>query len=77
MFVEIADKYKAKQAWALDSLAKKIRAGGGGVWGEVMMPAHPGISLTDAKTILNYILNIKQINNILLKDKILKFLILF
>ena len=57
MFVEIADKYKAKQAWAVDSLSKKIRAGGGGVWGEVMMPAHPGISLTDAKTILNYILN--------------------
>jgi cytochrome c len=57
MFVDIADKYKAKQAWAMDSLARKIRAGGGGVWGEVMMPAHPGISLTDAKTILNYILN--------------------
>jgi cytochrome c len=44
----------------LDSLARKMRAGGGGVWGEVMMPAHPGITLTDAKTIINYILNSKD-----------------
>jgi cytochrome c len=59
MFIEIADKYKGK-TWALDSLARKMRAGGGGVWGEVMMPAHPGITLTDAKTIINYILNSKD-----------------
>lgn len=57
MFVQIADKYKSKEAWALDSLAKKMRTGGVGVWGEVSMPAHPGISLNDAKTIINYILH--------------------
>ncbi len=60
MFVDIADKYKSKQAWALDSLPKKIRGGGGGVWGEVNMPAHPGVSLNDAKTIVNYILHSKE-----------------
>jgi cytochrome c len=57
MFTEIAEKYKSKQAWAMDSLPRKIRAGGNGVWGTVNMPAHPSISLNDARTIVNYIMN--------------------
>ncbi|HWB28651.1 MAG TPA: PQQ-dependent sugar dehydrogenase [Chitinophagaceae bacterium] len=57
MFIQIADKYKAQTAWALDSLPKKVRGGGVGVWGEVSMPAHPGLSLADARTIVNYILH--------------------
>jgi cytochrome c len=60
MFIEIAEKYKSKQAWALDSLPRKIRSGGSGVWGTVNMPAHPSISLNDAHTIVNYILNSNQ-----------------
>ena len=39
---------------------KKIRTGGSGVWGTVNMPAHPSISLNDARTIVNYILNSDQ-----------------
>ncbi|ULQ51797.1 PQQ-dependent sugar dehydrogenase [Flavihumibacter fluvii] len=61
MFIEIADRYKGK-SWAPDSLAKKIRSGGSGVWGEVNMPAHPSITANDAKTIVNYILNIQDKN---------------
>jgi cytochrome c len=57
MFIDIADRYKSKQQWALDSLPKKIRAGGSGVWGEVNMPAHPAITLNDARLIVNYILH--------------------
>ncbi len=60
MFIEIAGKYKSKYDWALDSLARKIRSGGSGVWGTVNMPAHPSISLNDAHTIVNYILNSNQ-----------------
>ena len=60
MFTEIAEKYKAKQSWAMDSLPRKIRSGGSGVWGTVNMPAHPSISLNDARTIVNYILNCNQ-----------------
>jgi len=60
MFIEIADKYKSKQAWALDSLPRKIRSGGSGVWGTVNMPAHPSITLNDARTIVSYILNSNQ-----------------
>jgi len=62
MFTEIADKYKNKFAWALDSLPRKVRRGGVGVWGNVNMPAHPAISLSDARTIVNYILSIKDKN---------------
>ncbi len=60
MFTEIAEKYKSKQGWALDSLSRKIRSGGSGVWGTVNMPAHPSITLNDAHTIVNYILNCNQ-----------------
>ena len=62
MFTEIADKYKAKFAWALDSLPKKIRKGGVGVWGNVSMPAHPAMSIADARTIVNYILSSRDKN---------------
>jgi cytochrome c len=60
MFIEIAEKYKSKYSWALDSLSRKIRSGGSGVWGTVNMPAHPSISLNDARTIVNYILSSDQ-----------------
>jgi len=62
MYNEIADKYKNNIAWALDSLPKKIRGGGNGVWGDMNMPAHPAITLNDARTIVNYMLHIKEKN---------------
>ena len=70
-FIEIAEKYKSKYNWALDSLARKIRSGGSGVWGTVNMPAHPSISMNDARTIMNYILssNQKTISTLPLKGK--------
>lgn len=55
--VKISEKYK-NDPTAIERLAKKIREGGNGVWGEVMMPANPGVSIADARTILHYILHI-------------------
>lgn len=55
--VRISEKYKNDPA-AIERLARKIREGGSGVWGEVMMPANPGVSLSDARTILGYIMHI-------------------
>jgi cytochrome c len=57
-FKAVANKYRG-QADATDKLAKKIRAGGAGVWGAMPMPAHPQISDVDAKKLATYILNIK------------------
>lgn len=66
-FARIAEKYKTAPPSEMDRLAKTIRGGGIGVWGNVIgMPAHPSISTGDAHTILKYIMNIsnKTINTI-------------
>ena len=54
----VADKYRG-QSGAADKLAKKIRAGGSGVWGPIPMPPHPQVSEADAKTMATFILNSK------------------
>lgn len=56
-FKEVADKYKNDPA-SPEYLAKKIIAGGGGVWGETAMAAHPTISTGEAKQIVEYIFSI-------------------
>ena len=57
-FKDVANRYRG-QADAANRLAKKIRAGGAGVWGAMPMPAHPQIAEADAKKLAVYILNIK------------------
>ena len=57
-FKDVANRYRG-QADAADRLAKKIRAGGVGVWGSMPMPAHPQVAEADAKKLAVYILNIK------------------
>ena len=55
---DIAKKYAGdKEAPA--ALAAKIRAGGGGVWGAVPMPANPQVSEAEAKTLVTWILSLK------------------
>ncbi|MDR6565671.1 ThuA domain-containing protein [Chitinophaga ginsengisegetis] len=56
-FKQITEKYKDDPA-APEMLAKKIINGGGGVWGETAMSAHPGISLGEAKQLVEYIYSI-------------------
>ncbi|PUZ27629.1 Glucose/arabinose dehydrogenase, beta-propeller fold [Chitinophaga costaii] len=53
-FKLVAEKYKDDKT-AEERLANKIIKGGGGVWGEVMMPAHPGLNLNEAKEVVQYI----------------------
>lgn len=53
-YTEIAQKYK-RQRDAIAYLKKKIVSGGTGVWGEVMMPAHPDISSEESWQIAMYI----------------------
>ncbi|SEW23730.1 ThuA domain-containing protein [Chitinophaga arvensicola] len=56
-FKQVAEKYKNDPA-APEMLAKKIINGGGGVWGETAMSAHPGISMGEAKQLIEYIYSI-------------------
>jgi cytochrome c len=57
-YKDVANRYRG-QSDAADKLAKKIRAGGSGVWGPIPMPANPQVSEAEAKKLANYILNLK------------------
>ncbi len=58
-YKDIAQKYKG-DASAPEKLAQKIIAGGGGVWGDHAMSAHPQISPNDAATMVKYILSLSE-----------------
>ncbi len=62
-YTEIGEKYRG-DASAVDKLAAKVRDGGSGVWGEATMPAHPGLTPHEARSIVQYLLAIddKTIN---------------
>ena len=55
---EIASKY-VNDANAAEKLAKKIKAGGTGVWGEDVMPPQPQLSDEDALKLAKYVLALK------------------
>ncbi len=57
-FKEIAAKY-ADQKSAGDVLAKKIRRGGTGVWGQDVMPPQPQVSAAEARLLAQYVLSLK------------------
>lgn len=54
---DVAVKYQEDEA-AEEYLINKIITGGGGVWGETAMAAHPALSKTDASEMVKYILNL-------------------
>ena len=56
--IEVAAKYAGDDK-AVDTLAKKIKAGGTGVWGEDIMPPQPHVSDADARTLAELILSLK------------------
>jgi glucose/arabinose dehydrogenase/cytochrome c551/c552/type 1 glutamine amidotransferase len=56
-FKQVAEKYK-NDPEAPEKLAKKIINGGGGVWGETAMSAHPGLSMGEAKQLVEYIYSV-------------------
>jgi cytochrome c len=57
-FRQVATKY-ADQKNAVDVLARKIRRGGTGVWGQDIMPPQPQVSAAEARTIATYVLSLK------------------
>jgi cytochrome c len=57
-FKEVAAKY-ADRKNAVDVLAKKIRSGGTGVWGQDVMPPQPQVSAAEARALAQYVLSLK------------------
>jgi len=56
-YQQVADRYR-KDPEAVSYLTGKIIAGGGGVWGEQNMAAHPDLSEADAGQMAEYILSL-------------------
>lgn len=57
-FKEVAAKYSNDNK-AAEKLAKKIKAGGKGVWGQDVMPPQPQLSKADALILAKYVLSLK------------------
>lgn len=58
-FVEVANKYKNDKG-AVERLSAKVIKGGGGVWGDHAMNAHPQLSKEDAAEIVRYVLSLAE-----------------
>lgn len=58
-YADVAAKYESTEE-NIAMLAQKVIAGGQGVWGEVPMPPHPGLSEEDAKDMVAYVLLLKK-----------------
>lgn len=57
-YVAVAQKYPATPA-NITMLANKVIKGGSGHWGDIAMTPHPGLSESDSKEIISYILSLK------------------
>jgi cytochrome c len=57
-YKEVAAKY-ANDKDAVAKLAKKVREGGVGVWGQVPMPANPQVNEAEATTLVKWVLSQK------------------
>lgn len=58
-YMMVSQKYQeGRRNTNMRYLVEKIAQGGGGVWGEVMMPAHPNVSLAERQEIATYILSL-------------------
>ncbi|HJU68785.1 MAG TPA: ThuA domain-containing protein [Gemmatimonadaceae bacterium] len=58
-YTAVARRYRADTT-APARLVRKIRAGGSGVWGRAMMPAHPQLTEAQASAMVAYILSLAQ-----------------
>ncbi|HTT07655.1 MAG TPA: c-type cytochrome [Gammaproteobacteria bacterium] len=57
-YKDIAAKYKGDPK-ALDTLVKKVKNGGSGVWGNIPMPPNSAVPDEDIKTLVQWILSLQ------------------
>lgn len=57
-YKDVAAKYAGDKG-AVAALAKKIREGSVGAWGQLPMPANPQVSAEEAKTLAQWVLSLK------------------
>jgi len=56
-YTDVAKKYRG-DVEAMAKLVKKVRNGGSGVWGDVMMPPHPQVTDAQAQQMVSYVLSL-------------------
>ncbi|HEY4334982.1 MAG TPA: c-type cytochrome [Puia sp.] len=59
-YSDVAAKYAPAADSTVQRLIKKVITGGSGVWGTVPMTPHPALKPEDVKTMITYILTLKQ-----------------
>ncbi|MGA0559881.1 ThuA domain-containing protein [Larkinella sp. VNQ87] len=58
-YQDVAKKYaKERRAEIVNKLARKVIEGGGGVWGEQAMSAHPQLKEDEAKEMVSYVMSL-------------------
>jgi cytochrome c len=57
-YKDVAAKY-ATDKDAVTKLAKKVREGGVGAWGQIPMPANPQVSEAESVTLVKWVLSLK------------------
>lgn len=62
-FMQVSQKYN-KDENAITYLTQKIIKGGGGVWGETQMAAHPNLPESDAQQIVQWVLSLANQQNV-------------
>ena len=62
-YQEVAEKYKSRSD-AVEYLSERVIKGGGGVWGETVMAAHPQLSMSEANQMSKYILSLANRNDL-------------
>ncbi|MFY8127711.1 MAG: c-type cytochrome [Chitinophagaceae bacterium] len=58
-YSEVAAKYQGDTAM-IKVIAQRIIKGSKGVWGDIQMPAHPGLSEADAIALVKYVYLLKE-----------------
>jgi cytochrome c len=58
-FVDVAAKYRGDRN-AAANLAKKVKEGGSGVWGPIMMPPNTPVATEDIDALVTWILSLKK-----------------
>ena len=57
---QVAAKYSPAGDSTVERLVKKVISGGNGIWGTTPMTPHPTLKPEDVKTMVTYILSLKQ-----------------
>ena len=59
-YQDVANRYKDSSASIVDTLANRVIRGTSGKWDTAAMTPHPTLPIDDARTMVKYILSLKQ-----------------